>query len=52
MEPEITDSGIPDTSSHAFIVLGYELKDGEMTDELKDRCKAAAAAAKMYPNTM
>lgn len=52
MEPEITDSGIPDTSSHAFIVLGYELKDGEMTDELKGRCKAAAAAAKMYLNTM
>ncbi|MBQ7437851.1 MAG: YdcF family protein [Oscillospiraceae bacterium] len=52
MEPEITDSGIPDTSSHAFIVLGYELKDGEMTDELKGRCKAAAVAAKMYPNTI
>ena len=52
MEPEITDSGIPDTSSHAFIVLGYELKDGEMTDELKGRCKAAAAVAKMYPNTI
>ena len=49
---EITASGIPDTSSHAFVVLGYELKDGEMTDELKGRCEAAAAAAKMYPKSI
>ena len=49
---EMIDSGIPDTSSHAFVVLGYELKDGEMTEELKGRCKAAAAAAKMYPNSI
>ena len=49
---EITDSGIPDTSSHAFVVLGFELKNGEMTEELKGRCDAAAAAAKMYPNSI
>ena len=49
---EIANSGIPNTSSHAFVVLGYELKDGEMTDELKGRCEAAAAAAKMYPNSI
>ena len=49
---EIADSGIQNTSTHAFVVLGYELKDGEMTDELKGRCEAAAAAAKMYPNSI
>ena len=49
---EITDSGIPDTSSHAFVVLGFELKNGEMTEELKGRCDAVAAAAKMYPNSI
>ena len=49
---EIISSGIPDRASHAFVVLGYELKDGEMTDELKGRCEAAAAAAKMYPNSI
>ena len=49
---ELNASGIPDTSSHAFVVLGYELKDGKMTDELKGRCEAAAAAAKMYPNSI
>ena len=40
---------IPNTSKHAFVVLGYELQNGEMTDELKGRCEAAAAAAKSYP---
>ena len=49
---EFAASGIPNTSSHAFVVLGYELRDGEMTDELKGRCEAAAAAAKMYPNSI
>ena len=49
---DLSDSGIPDTSSHAFVVLGYELEDGEMTDELKGRCEAAAAAAKMYPSAI
>ena len=34
---------------HAFAVLGYELLGGEMTDELKGRCRAAAAAAKAFP---
>ena len=40
---------IPNTSKHAFIVLGYELQNGEMTDELKGRCEAAAAAARSFP---
>lgn len=50
--PELNDSGIPDSSAHAFIILGYELRDGEMTEELKGRCDAAAAAAKEFPNTI
>ena len=36
---------------HAFVVLGYELKDGKMQNELIGRCKAAAAAAKSFPDT-
>ena len=43
---------IPVTGKHAFVVLGYELQDGEMTDELKGRCEAAAAAARSFPNTI
>ena len=50
--PELNESGIPDSSAHAFVVLGYELRDGEMTEELKGRCNAAAAAAKEFPNTI
>lgn len=42
---------IPDAASHAFVVLGFELKDGEMQDELKGRCEAAAAAAKAFPES-
>ena len=38
--------------AHAFIVLGYELDKGEMTDELKGRCEAAACAAKAFPDSI
>ena len=44
---EISVSG-----KHAFVVLGFELKDGEMKDELKDRCEAAAAAARAFPDSI
>ncbi len=37
--------------SHAFVVLGYQLKDGEMTEELRGRCDAAAAAAAAFPDS-
>ena len=37
---------------HAFVVLGYELQGGEMRDELKGRCEAAAAAARAFPDTI
>ena len=41
---------IPDGGrDHAFVILGYELLNGEMTDELKARCEAGAAAARAYP---
>ena len=46
---ELASSGIPADVPHAFVVLGYELKNGEMQDELKGRCQAAAAAARSYP---
>lgn len=40
---------LPISGAHAFVVLGYELKNGEMTQELMGRCDAAAAAAKAFP---
>ncbi len=43
---------VEDASAHAFVVLGYELENGEMTDELKGRCNAAAAAAKAFPESI
>ena len=45
-------SGIPDTPTHAFIVLGYTLKDGGISDELKGRCDAAGAAATSFPQSL
>ena len=52
LAPELEGSGIPQGSAHAFAVLGYELRDGEMTEELKGRCRAAAAAARSYPDSI
>ena len=43
---------IPDASHHAFAVLGYGLENGEMTEELKMRCDAAAAAAQAFPEAV
>lgn len=43
---------IPDETAHAFVVLGFELKDGEMQEELKGRCEAAAAAARAFPGSV
>lgn len=48
----LADAGIPDAPTHAFVVLGFELKDGEMTDELIGRCNAAAAAARAFPQAI
>ena len=49
---ELIGEGIPNSRRHAFVVLGYELMNGEMTDELKGRCHAAAAAARTFPETI
>ena len=43
---------LPISGRHAFVVLGYELKDGKMTPELKGRCDAAAAAAMAFPESV
>ena len=48
----LLQTDIPDSPTHAFVVLGYELKKGQMTKELKGRCDAAAAAAKAFPNAV
>ena len=45
----LEESGLDFSGKHAFIVLGYRLEDGEMAEELKGRCDAAAAAAVSYP---
>ncbi len=37
---------------HAFVILGFQLQDGKMADELKARCDAAAAAAKEFPDSL
>ena len=49
---ELADTPLRDCPSHAFIVLGYQLEDGEMTEELKGRCEAAAAAARAFPDSL
>ena len=49
---ELTAAGVPDSPSHAIVVLGYELRDGAMQPELEGRCEAAAAAARALPNAI
>lgn len=48
----LRDFGIQNSPAHAFVILGYELMDGEMQPELKSRCDAAAAAARAFPSTI
>ena len=43
---------IPVTGRHAFVVLGYALENGEMTEELTGRCDAAVAAATVFPDSI
>lgn len=45
-------ASLPVSGAHAFVVLGYKLKNGEMTEELKGRCDAAAAAARAFPDSI
>ena len=49
--PELASSGIPDSASHAIVILGYELSNGQMQDELVGRLEAAASLAHAYPQT-
>ena len=44
--------GIGGGSDHAIVVLGYELMNGQMQDELKGRCDAAAALAEALPDSI
>ena len=48
----LEQTSLRDNARHAFVVLGYELKNGEMQPELKGRCAAAAAAARSFPSTI
>jgi len=43
---------LPVSGRHAFVILGFQLLDGEMTNELKARCNAAAAAARVFPDSI
>ena len=43
---------LPVTGRHAFVVLGFQLRNGEMTEELIGRCEAAAAAARAFPDSI
>ena len=47
---ELAAAGPDYDEKHAFVVLGYQLKNGRMQDELKGRCDAAAAAARSFPD--
>ena len=49
---ELESAMPPPGGKHAFVVLGYQLKNGKMTEELKGRCRAAAAAARSYPDSL
>ena len=49
---ELNGVGIPDSRTHAIVVLGYALRDGEMQPELIGRCEAAAAMARSFPSAI
>lgn len=45
-------AGISLDRTHAIVVLGYELLDGQMQPELMGRCDAAAALARALPEAI
>ena len=49
---DVSQLPVPDGKTHAFVVLGYELKFGELSPELKGRCDAAALAAEAFPDAL
>ena len=50
--PTLKYSGADFSARHAFVVLGYQLQNGEMQPELIGRCEAAAAAARSFPEAI
>ena len=48
----LESSALAGCDRHAFVVLGCALEDGRMTDELRRRCDAAAAAARSFPGAI
>lgn len=48
----LEQTSLQDSRTHAFVILGFELKNGQMKPELVGRCDAAAAAARSFPNTI
>ena len=48
----LEETSLRDSDRHAFVLLGYELKNGEMQPELVGRCNAAAAAARSFPSAI
>ena len=49
---ELEASGLDFSGRHAFVVLGFRLENGEITEELAGRCRAAAAAARSWPDAI
>ena len=49
---ELEESEPDFAPKHAFVALGYQLHNGEMTEELIGRCNAVAAAARSYPGAI
>ena len=49
---ELENTDLEGGPTHAFVILGYQLKNGEMAPELKGRCDAAAAAANSFPESI
>ena len=51
--PRIAPDGLPTTSDHAFVVLGYKLNnDGSLKPEAIGRCDVAYESAMKYPNSL
>ena len=49
----VAPDGLPQTSDHAFVVLGYALNsDGSLKPEAMGRCDVAYESAKKYPNSL
>lgn len=49
---DVAPAGLPNDNTHAFVVLGFALKEnGEMEDELVGRLQVALDSATKYPNS-